>query len=94
MNYDLTRLNNNIDKTISINETYSFSKQELDGTDLLKLDNVKINGELFKNSLGNIELNVTVDGIMVLPCAITLKPVDSNNLFCLSTIDLIDSVKL
>ncbi len=76
MNYDLTRLNNNIDKTISINETYSFSKQELDGTDLLKLDNVKINGELFKNSLGNIELNVTVDGIMVLPCAITLKPVD------------------
>lgn len=76
MNYDLTRLNNNIDKTISINETYSFSKQELDGTDLLKLDNVKINGELFKNSLGNIELNVIVDGIMVLPCAITLKPVD------------------
>ena len=76
MNYDLTRLNNNIDKTISINETYSFSKQELDGTDLLKLDNVKINGELFKNSLGNIELSVTVDGIMVLPCAITLKPVD------------------
>lgn len=76
MNYDLTRLNNNIDKSISINETYSFSKEELEGTDLLKLDNVKINGELFKNSLGNIELNVVVDGVMVLPCAITLKPVD------------------
>ncbi len=76
MNYDLTRLNNNIDKSITINETYSFSSEELKGTDLLKLDNVKINGELFKNSLGNIELNVVVDGVMVLPCAITLKPVD------------------
>ena len=76
MNYDLTRLNNNIDKSISIDTTYSFSKEELEGTDLLKLDDVKINGELFKNSLGNIELNVVVDGVMVLPCAITLKPVD------------------
>ena len=76
MNYDLTRLNNNIDKSIPINETYSFSPEELKGTDLLKLDNVRINGELIKNSLGNIELNVVVDGVMVLPCAITLKPVD------------------
>ena len=76
MNYDLTRLNNNIDKSIPIDVTYSFSSDELEGTDLLKLDNVKINGELFKNSLGNIELNVVVDGVMVLPCAITLKPVD------------------
>ena len=76
MQYDLTRLNNNIDKFIPINTTYSFSKEELEGTDLLKLDDVSINGELRKNSLGNIELNVTVDGVMVLPCAITLKPVD------------------
>lgn len=76
MKFDLTRLNNNIDKFISINETYSFNLNEFTGTDLLKLDNVSINGELFRNSLGNIELNLDVDGIMVLPCAITLKPVD------------------
>ena len=76
MQYDLTRLNNNIDKFIPINTTYSFSEEELKGTDLLKLDNVNINGEILKNSLGNIELNVTVEGVMVLPCAITLKPVD------------------
>ena len=76
MQYDLTRLNNNIDKFIPINTTYSFSKEELGGTDLLELNNVSINGELRKNSLGNIELNVTIEGVMVLPCAITLKPVD------------------
>ena len=76
MNYDIIRLNNNIEKTIYVNETYSFTQDELMGTDLLKLDNVKVEGELFKNSLGNIELNVDVEGVMVLPCALTLKPVD------------------
>lgn len=74
--YDLIRLNNNIVKSIPINETYSFIKDELEGTDVISLDNVKVDGELYKNSLGNIELNVYVEGVIVLPCAITLKPVD------------------
>ena len=76
MNIDIVRLNNNIDKNIEINTTYSFSKEELEGTDLLKLDNVKIVGELHKNVLGNIVLSVDVSGVMILPCAITLKPVE------------------
>ena len=76
MKYDLVRLNNNIDKYISVNETYSFSEEDLSGTDLLKLENIKIEGEIFKNSLGNIELDLNVEGIMVMPCAITLKPVN------------------
>ena len=76
MQFDITRMNNNIEKIIYVDETYSFTQDELMGTDLLKLDNVKVEGELFKNSLGNIELNVDVEGVMVLPCAITLKPVD------------------
>ena len=76
MQFDITRLNNNIERVISINETYTFVQEELKGTDLLKLEDVKVVGELFKNSLGNIELNVDVYGVMVLPCAITLKPVD------------------
>ena len=74
--YDLIRLNNNIVKSIPINETYSFIKDELEGTDVISLDKVKVDGELYKNSLGNIELNVYVEGVIVLPCATTLKPVD------------------
>ena len=76
MNFDIVRLNNDIDKNVLIDTTYSFSKEEMQGTDLLKLDNVKIVGELHKNVLGNIVLSVDVSGVMVLPCAITLKPVD------------------
>ena len=76
MQYDIIRLNNNIDKFVSIDETYTFTQDELMGTDLIKLEDVRITGELLKNSLGNIELNVDVEGVMVLPCAITLKPVN------------------
>ena len=76
MIYDITRLNNNIDKSIDINCTYSFKKEELSGTDLIELNDVKILGSINKNSLDNIELNLNVKGIMVLPCSITLKPVN------------------
>ena len=76
MNIDIVRLNNDIDKNVLIDTTYSFSKEEMQGTDLLKLDNVKIVGELHKNVLGNIVLSAGISGVMVLPCAITLKPVD------------------
>ena len=76
MHYDLVRLNNNIVKSIEVNETYTFTQDELKGTDLLKLDNIKVEGEILKNGLGNIELNLDVEGIMVLPCAMTLKPVN------------------
>ncbi|MDO4962542.1 MAG: DUF177 domain-containing protein [bacterium] len=76
MNYDITRLNNNIDKFVKVSETYSFSKEELEGTDLIKLNDVLVEGEISKNSLDNICLNIDVSGVMVLPCAITLKPVN------------------
>ena len=76
MVYDITRLNNNIDSSIDINSTYSFTKEELSGTDLIELNDVNISGSIYKNSLDNIELNLSVKGIMVLPCSITLKPVN------------------
>ena len=76
MQYDLTRLNNNIVKSVKVDEVYSFTLDELKGTDLISLNDVKVEGEITKNSLGNIEVNLDVEGVMVLPCAITLKPVN------------------
>ena len=75
MKFDIVRLNNNIVSSIPIDITYSFNPNELEGTDLIKLD-IKVEGELFKNSLGNIEIDSTVSGVMVIPCAISLKPVN------------------
>ena len=76
MEFDLLRLKNNLDKNIPIDLTYSFSKELLETTELLELNNVKIIGDLHKDCLDNIVLNIEVSGIMVLPCAVTLKPVN------------------
>ncbi len=75
MDINLLRLKNGIDKCVDINIDYSFSKDELKGTDLLELDNVHIEGEITLNALKELYLNLVVSGVMVLPCAVTLKPV-------------------
>ena len=61
---------------IPIEEEYSFSKEQLKGTDVISLDDMKVVGEITKDAIDNIYLNVDVSGTLVLPCAITLKPVD------------------
>ena len=73
MNIDLTRLNNDIDKSIDVNIDYTFNKDELAGTDLLECDTHVI-GTIYKNSLKQIVLDLSVQGDMIIPCAITLKP--------------------
>jgi len=73
---DLTKLRNGIINYLDIDFVYSFSKDDLKNTEIQKLDNVIIKGYVRKNSLGELEFNINVSGIMVLKCSITLKDVD------------------
>lgn len=76
MDIDITRLKSGLDDYINIDEVYSFSKEELDGTDIIKLDDVSITGDILKNSIDEYIIDIDVSGVMVLPCAVTLKPVN------------------
>ena len=76
MNIDLLRLKNNVDKVIEINETLTFTKEQLENTDLLDLKDVLVDGELTKDSMDDINLYLNVSGTMYLPCAITLESVE------------------
>lgn len=76
MEYNLLRLKNDLERFIPIEKEYSFSKEQLKGTDVISLDDMKVVGEITKDAIDNIYLNVDVSGTLVLPCAITLKPVD------------------
>ena len=73
MNVDITRLKSGIDEYIPISLVYSFSKDELSSTNIISLDNVSINGSITKE-FDDFSLNLTVSGVMVLPCSLTLKP--------------------
>lgn len=76
MKFDLTRLKNGIETYIPVDITYDFKEEELKGTDLISLKQVEITGEITKNSFDEYELSAQVSGNMILPCAITLKPVN------------------
>jgi len=73
---DLIRFKNNIEEYIDIDFKYSFDSEYLSQTELLKLDDVSIKGEISKNSLDDAQIDLCIEGVMVLPCAITLEAVD------------------
>jgi len=75
MKIDLIGLNSNHLKEIIIDDSYKFSDEKIKEADLLDLSSVKINGRIYKDSLGDYIIDVMIEGIMTLPCAITLKPV-------------------
>lgn len=78
MEFNLLRLKNNIDKIIEIDEDISFESYDFSGTDLIDLNGVHVCGSLSKDSMGDICLYLSVSGIMVLPCAVTLEEVPNN----------------
>ena len=76
MEFDLRRLLSNVDSEIVIDETYEFSPEELKGTGIIRINNLSIKGNITKDSLNDLVINITIDGIMILPCALTLKEVE------------------
>lgn len=75
MNIDITRLKSGIDEYALIDLDYSFSQEQLKNTGILKLDHVKIEGNI-TNHFRQLHLNVVIKGIMILPCSISLKPTE------------------
>lgn len=75
MNIDITSLKNHSERELVIHETYHVSKEQLENTELLDLKDVMVEGTLNLDVNQEYEMHVTVTGTMILPCAITLKPV-------------------
>lgn len=75
MNVDLTELNNGLVDKVDININYSFNKEQLTGTDVRKLDDLKITGYINKDVMNNLYIELSANGEMILPCAVTLNDV-------------------
>ncbi len=73
---DLTRLRSGIDSEVIVEETYSVPKEDLEHTGVTSIDNVSIDGTITLDAMQEIYLDLVVSGVMVIPCAITLKPVN------------------
>jgi uncharacterized protein len=76
MEFDLRRLLSNIDDEVVIDEVYSFNEEELKGTGINRLSDVKITGNITKDSMNELYIDLNISGTMVLPCSVTLVDVD------------------
>lgn len=74
MNIDITKLKSGYESNIDFNFTYSFSKEQLENTGILKLDDIKISGYITEE-YEDYHINALIEGTMILPCAITLEEV-------------------
>ena len=74
MNIEVWKLYSAVLDSIPINESYSFSKEYLQNTDILELNDVKIKGNVTKDDFDNLILALNVKGTMILPSSRTLKP--------------------
>ena len=75
MNIDIKRLKAGIEEYTSVDETYSFSKDELNDTSIIELNNVDITGNIHEE-YDNYIIDLIVKGTMILPCSLSLKPVN------------------
>lgn len=76
MNIDITKLINGVQDSIDVNEAINIDKEVFKNTDIIELNNISLNGSIYVDAANIYHIDIDVDGVMVLPCSITLKPVD------------------
>ncbi len=76
MEIDITTLKSGIKSFVEINTEVTFPKEELEKSGIIDIKSLKVEGILSKNNQDEYILNVELNGTLVLPCAVSLKPVD------------------
>lgn len=76
MNIDITSIKLNREEYILVDEVFTVNQELLNKTDIIELKNVTVKGTIYPYGENDYELNLLVEGVMLLPCSITLKPVD------------------
>ena len=76
MDIDITRLRSGIVSNIEVNKTHKFSEEELKTLEISALDDLKITGTISLDAMDEVYLDLDLVGTMIIPCALTLKPVE------------------
>ena len=80
MNIDLSLLNSNTVNEIDISNNYSIPKEYYENTDVISLDNVKVEGKIRRIDNEDLEptlyIDAIIDGVMIIPDSISLEEVE------------------
>ena len=85
---DVSLLNSNNVKEIIIEELINFDEDYYKKVNMLNMSSVNVLGNITKMNTGELELTLTANGVMTLPCSITLEPVEYP--FSISINEIID----
>ncbi len=72
---DLTKLIQNFDHTLEINEVITFDKEYYKNTDIIDMSKITVKGMISKSPSSLYELHLKITGTLILPCSVTLKEV-------------------
>lgn len=73
---DISKLKNGSNTNIEVNENIRIEKDMLQKADIFDLKDASVSGYVHDDEMGNYYLDLLVIGTLVLPCSITLQPVD------------------
>lgn len=75
MKIDVRSLKSGIDSFIEVNFDFDVDKELLKSNNIIDIKNIIVNGTV-SNDYDGYYLDLNVNGILVLPCSVTLNPVD------------------
>ena len=73
---DITKLKQCILNELEVNEDIIIEKEMLEKAKIIDLKDTSVNGYITKDNDSDYYLDLSLRGTLVLPCSITLKPVD------------------
>ena len=72
---DIKLLNTNVKDKINFSEKIVYNNEYLKNSNILSITPIEVKGEVTKNALNQLHLVFSANGLMNLPCSITLEPV-------------------
>ncbi|MBO5414224.1 MAG: DUF177 domain-containing protein [Bacilli bacterium] len=73
---DISKLKQGVESSLYIEEKFIASQELLDKAGIISLKDTNVKGYINRDDSFNYYLDLVIEGTMVLPCSITLKPVD------------------
>ena len=73
---DVMKLRLNAVSFIEIDEDITINNDLITGVGILETPKIHVSGEITNDTVDSYYLNLSVSGILKLPCSVTLKPVD------------------
>ena len=76
MKIDIMKLKQNIVDSLEVDEKVEFSEDALKTANIISTKNLNVNGYISKHEATDYYLDLILDGTIILPSSITLKPVE------------------